>query len=420
MNIIFPIVALERFIPKEELFPLVQSLPDGAEVVLLYDNANTYDRYSIQAWMELMVNGERKKTQVGFVSSDFAPMIRANFPHNNSLTAYVVHPDTGFPDEVCFEVEMELEQLVLPPRPARIHLDPIANIPLPMTCPERQMMWRDIMDYSQTPITPEGVLALTRRSASLFGHGLSGDERTAYTLLSTMLAYVHGLWTDLSEAIVVQRLELDGLHREAFRTPEQCAHIMDEEMQAYQQSLNAFFDQYTAVLTSGLTTREREIDTHLQWLKDLPDNLYAWLNDKPTFASKLYYERFSMDELYAIYLHILCLDWLRAKGNDALPAFAEQAISTFSFWASNASLNKKRQVVKQWREAAIQPNEPVATIALRIKQAQANMVIVNPIKPFTKFVQELNRFLDQPIKENSLRHRYFPKHRDDYDSDYAY
>lgn len=404
MNIIFPIVGLERFIPKEELFPLVQSLPDGAEVVLLYDNANTYDRYSIQAWMELMVNGERKKTQVGFVSSDFAPMIRANFPHNNPLTAYVVHPDTGFPDEVCFEVEMELEQLVLPPMPIRIHLDPIANIPLPMTCPERQMMWRDIMDYSQTPITPEGVLALARRSASLFGHGLSGDERTAYTLLSTMLAYVHGLWTDLSDAIVVQRLELDGLHREAFRTPEQCAHIMDEEMQAYQQSLNAFFDQYTAVLTSGLTTREREIDTHLQWLKDLPDNLYAWLNDKPTFASKLYYERFSMDELYAIYLHILCLDWLRAKGKRKLVVddSLQQRIDNFAYWHPYATTREKRLAVQQMQDAlSSKAKYPVADLAKVIKRLQGKQIIACGTI-FVNFTSAINALLDTDIKSNSL------------------
>lgn len=404
MNIIFPIVGLERFIPKEELFPLVQSLPDGAEVVLLYDNANTYDRYSIQAWMELMVNGERKKTQVGFVSSDFAPMIRANFPHNNTLTAYVVHPDTGFPDEVCFEVEMELEQLVLPPIPIRIHLDPIANIPLPMTCPERQMMWRDIMDYSQTQITPEGVLALARRSASLFGHGLSGDERTAYTLLSTMLAYVHGLWTDLSEAIVMQRLELDGLHREAFRTPEQCAHIMDEEMQAYKQSLNAFFDQYTAVLTSGLTTREREIDTHLQWLKDLPDNLYAWLNDKPTFASKLYYERFSMDELYAIYLHILCLDWLRAKGKRKLVVddSLQQRIDNFAYWHPYATTREKRLAVQQMQDALSSKGKyPVADLAKAIKRLQGKQIIACGTI-FVNFTSAINALLDTDIKSNSL------------------
>lgn len=404
MNIIFPIVGLERFIPKEELFPLVQSLPDGAEVVLLYDNANTYDRYSIQAWMELMVNGERKKTQVGFVSSDFAPMIRANFPHNNTLTAYVVHPDTGFPDEVCFEVEMELEQLVLPPMPVRIHLDPIANIPLPMTCPERQMMWRDIMDYSQTQITPEGVLALARRSASLFGHGLSGDERTAYTLLSTMLAYVHGLWTDLSDAIVMQRLELDGLHREAFRTPEQCAHIMDEEMQAYQQSLNAFFDQYTAVLTSGLTTREREIDTHLQWLKDLPDNLYAWLNDKPTFASKLYYERFSMDELYAIYLHILCLDWLRAKGKRKLVVddSLQQRIDNFAYWHPYATTREKRLAVQQMQDALSSKGKyPVADLAKAIKRLQGKKIIACGTI-FVNFTSAINALLDTDIKSNSL------------------
>lgn len=404
MNIIFPIVGLERFIPKEELFPLVQSLPDGAEVVLLYDNANTYDRYSIQAWMELMVNGERKKTQVGFVSSDFAPMIRANFPHNNTLTAYVVHPDTGFPDEVCFEVEMELEQLVLPPMPIRIHLDPIANIPLPMTCPERQMMWRDIMDYSQTQITPEGVLALAQRSASLFGHGLSGDERTAYTLLSTMLAYVHGLWTDLSDAIVMQRLELDGLHREAFRTPEQCAHIMDEEMQAYQQSLNAFFDQYTAVLTSGLTTREREIDTHLQWLKDLPDNLYAWLNDKPTFASKLYYERFSMDELYAIYLHILCLDWLRAKGKRKLVVddSLQQRIDNFAYWHPYATTREKRLAVQQMQDALSSKGKyPVADLAKAIKRLQGKQIIACGTI-FVNFTSAINALLDTDIKSNSL------------------
>ena len=404
MNIIFPIVDLERFIPKEELFPLVQSLPDGAEVVLLYDNANTYDRFSIQAWMELMVNGERKKTQVGFVSSDFAPMIRANFPHNNTLTAYVVHPDTGFPDEVCFEVEMELEQLVLPPMPIRIHLDPIANIPLPMTCPERQMMWRDIMDYSQTPITPEGVLALARRSASLFGHGLSGDERTAYTLLSTMLAYMHGLWTDLSDAIVVQRLELDGLHREAFRTPEQCAHIMDEEMQAYKQSLNAFFDQYTAVLTSGLTTREREIDTHLQWLKDLPDNLYAWLNDKPTFASKLYYERFSMGELYAIYLHILCLDWLRAKGKRKLVVddSLQQRIDNFAYWHPYATTREKRLAVQQMQDALSSKGKyPVADLAKAIKRLQGKQIIACGTI-FVNFTSAINALLDTDIKSNSL------------------
>lgn len=404
MNLVFPIVGLGRFIPEKEISRFVQSLPDGAKVGLVYDNANTYDRYSIQAWIDLSVDGEIKPTPIGYVSSDFAPMIRANYPDNSPLFAYVVHPDTSIPNETYFEVEMELEQLTLPIIPTRINLDSIANIPLPMTCPERQVMWQEIMDYSQTQITPEGVLALAQRSASLFGHSLSGEERTAYTLLSTMLAYVQGLWTDLSNAVMEQRLELDGLHREAFRTPEQCARIMDKEMQTYKESLTAFFDQYAAVLASGLTTREQEIDHHVQWLKDLPNNLFAWLKDKPTLASKLYYERFSMEELYAIYLHVLCLDWLRAKGKSKLVVddSLQQRMDQFAYWHPYATPREKRLAVQRMQETLSGKGRyPVADLAKVIKDLQDKNIIARGTI-FVKFIAAINALLATDLKPNSL------------------
>ena len=417
MTITFPIVGIRHCLDESDVADLVNSLPDGARVRLQYDDSNAYDRYAIQAWMELSVDDVAQNMQVGYVAADYAPMIRANYPKDDFLYASVVHPDTSIQEETSFEVELEIDKPTLPPIVQRLDLSPIANIPLTMVSPEKKMAFENIITYSHEEIKPNMVLELARRYKGYLGHGLSGEERNAYILLSTMLTYAHGLWSEQTEAIWEERMDIDDTHRDTFKTPERCAQIMAEEIAALRERATSFFEQYEAALKSGLTTREQELIQHEQWLRNLPDNLYAYIKDKNQLASKLYYERFTMEELGAIYLHLLCVERLSKKEGETLPDFAEQAISTFSFWADCASITKKRKAVLMWREAAAQDKEPVATLALRTKQLQNQCIIVRKLKPLTKFVDELNRFLDTPIKENSFRRRFVPPHHDAYDND---
>jgi len=416
MTLIFPIVGIRHFFSEDQVYAFVKALSDGEEVALLYDNANAHDRYAIQVWMDVQIKDVNQRMQVGYVASDYAPVIRANYPEARLVYAHVKHPETSAWD-TFFEAEVEVAELTLPVLPQRLELSPIAHIPLPMVAPERQMLFADIMAYGKEDIDAEGVLALAQRAEPYFGHGLSGDERAAYILMSAMLELMHSQWSNLTDEIWNMRMVLDETHRDAFKTPELCAQVMDKEMQALKASVSSFFDQYAAALKAGLTTKEAELLSHQQWLKTLPDNLYAYLSDRPKFASRLYYERFSMEELQAIYMHLLCIEWLKEQNEDRLPEFAEQAIASFSFWSHSASMAKKREAVLSWRKAAIQDKEPIAKIAVCTKKLQNKGVLVRPLKPFTKFVRELNLFLDTPVKENSLRHRFFPKHRDSYDEE---
>jgi len=404
MTLVFPIVGLRHFMPEAQVLDFVTSLSEGEEVSLLYDNANAHDRYAIQAWMNRTVDGAIQKVQIGYVASDFAPVIRANYPDASLVYACVKHPDTSDWD-TYFEAEMEVEQLTLPILPQRLELTPIANIPLPMVSPGKQLLFADIMAYGKEDLEADKVLSLAQKAKPFFGHGLSGEERAAYILMSAMLELIHSEWTPLTDAIWDMRMDMDATHRDAFKTPELCAQVMDEEMQMLKTTATSFFDQYAAVLKAGLSTKEQELKAHQQWLMALPDNLYAYINDRPQFASRLYYERFQLEELQAIYLHLLCIEWLQENTEDHLPDFAEQAIAVFSFWSYSASLAKKRAAVLAWRKAAAQETEPIATLAMRIKQLQKNDILKKPLLPFTQFVRELNLFLDQPIKQNSLRKR---------------
>jgi len=417
MTLIFPIVGLRHFLSEDKMYNLLyNALPNGKELTLLYDNANPHDRYAIQVWTDVPEDSTTLRQQVGYVASDYAPVIRANYPDASLLYAYVKHPDTSDWD-TYFEAEIMVKELTLPLLSQRLELTPIAHIPLPMVSPDKQMLFADIMAYGKQDIQPEPTLNLAKKAEPYFGHGLSGNERAAYILMSTMLEAMHAEWSPLSDDIWSMRMSMNGTHRDAFKTPELCAEVMNEEMQAVKANSSAFFDQYAAALKAGLTTKEQELKAHQQWLMALPDNLYAYLGDRPQFASRLYYERFQMEELQAIYLHLLCIEWLKENSEERLPEFAEQAIETFSFWSCSASMAKKREVVLAWRKAASQQNEPVATVAMYIKQAQKNWVLTKPLLPFTKFVEELNLFLDKPIKENSLRHRYYPKKKDSYDEE---
>jgi len=416
MTLVFPIVGLRHFIEEDKVIDFISALSNGQEMALLYDNANAHDRYAIQVWMDVPEGGTPKRRQVGYVASDYAPIIRANYPDANLVYAYVKHPDTSVWD-TYFEAEMEVEQLLLPILPQRLERTPIANIPLPLVSPDKQLLFADIMAHSKEELEADNVLNLAKRAEPYFGHGLSGEERAAYILMSAMLELIHSEWTPLTDDIWDMRMDLDATHRDAFKTPELCAQVMNEEMQTLRQSVASFFDQYTAVLKAGLTTKEQEQKAHQQWLMALPDNLYAYINNRPQFASRLYYERFQMEELQAIYLHLLCVEWLKEQDDNHLPEWAEQAIDQFSFWSPSASLAKKRAAVLSWRKAVAQETEPIATLAMRIKQLQKNGILKKPLLPFTKFVRELNLFLDQPIKENSLRHRYYPKHKDSYDEE---
>lgn len=405
MTLVFPIVGLRHFIPEDNIESFVACLPEGASVKLVYDNANTYDRYAIQAWMELRVNEVIKWMQVGHVSSDFAPMICANYTTDDSLFAQVVHPETSLQDESFFEVEIDLQTLDLPSLPHRINLDPIANIPLPVVPPDKKIVWKEIMEYSREELNADELIELSQRSISLFGHGLSGDERMAYTLLSTMLAFMHGQWTDRSEQIWQQRMALDGARRMTFNTPERCAQVMDEEMQAFKQSASSFFDQYQAIIAAGLTSREQEIQAHTQWLKALPDNLYAWVKNKPVFASKLYYERFVMEDLYAIYLHLLCVEWLIDKGKKKkLTPDVKQRIEAFPYWCRYVKHCEKVQAVEKMQDALISSTYPISALAIEIKRLHNKQILdMHTNGSFQDFVKALNALLDAKIKSNSLR-----------------
>jgi len=405
MTLVFPIVGLRHFIDEENVPELIGSLPDGAEVSLVYDNANAYDRYAIQAWMELSVDGVVRKTQVGYVASDYAPMIRANYPNANILYATVVHPETSVVEDTCFEVEIEVDKLEIPAMKERVDMSAIANIPLPTMSPEQRMVWEDIICYSQGgEIEPQEVLTLARESEAYLNHGLSGEERTAYILLSTMLAHVHGWWTQWTEEIWQMRMSIDGTHRDAYQTPEKCAHIMEEEMQRVKGDATSFFEQYKAVLKAGLTTKEKEKDAHQQWLKALPDNLYAYLEDRPKFASRLYYERFRMEELQAIYLHLLCVEWLKEKKKPAtVDEGLKQRINDFPYWGQYVKIHDQEQAVEAMRHALCGGGKyPIADLALSIKKLQKNGIIEQHWDLFANFVAALNTLLGANIKANSL------------------
>ncbi|GEM_PF-6587777 len=428
MTIIFPIVGVRHCLDEHILLDVMSTLPAGVEVILVYDNANPYDRYAIQAWMELIIDGApARKMQVGYVSSDYTPLIRANFPDSSLLKATVVHPETSEWSESYFEVEMEVEFAIIPSPSARLDLSPIANIPLPAVQTEQRMAWQEIerlhhvvLQHSEDKEVDTALIDtaidVAKRNLSYLNQGLSGDERHAYVLLSIMLTTMHGYWTDQCDAIWDIRMELDEVHHDTFKSPALRAEVMDKEMATLREQTTTFFEDYARVIKAGITTKEQEIQAHTQWLQALPDNLYAWITDKPTFASKLYYERFRIEDLQAIYMHLLCLEMLKDK-KDNIPCQAEEAIAKFSFWTPNASLAKKRAAVLAWRQASMAPTEPIASIAMRTKQLQKQGIVVFKLKPFTQFVEQLNRFLDNPIKENSLRKRMVPPHHDAYYND---
>jgi len=405
MTLIFPIVGVGHCIPEEEACDLIAALPDGAEVSLMYDHANAYDRYAIQAWMELEVDGHCQKMQVGYVSADYAPMIRHNYPDAKVLYAYVVHPETSVVEDNSFEVEIELDKMEIPAMEKRIDLSKIANIHLPTASPERSMVWEEVIHYSQGgEIEAQEVLTLAEKSEAYLGHGLSGEERTAYILLSTMLAHVHGWWSSLTEEIWQMRMTLDGAHRDAYKTPEKCAQIMEEEMQRVKGDATSFFEQYKAALKAGLTTKEKEKEAHQQWLKALPDNLYAYLEDRPQLAIRLYYERFSMEELQAIYLHILCIEWLKEKKKTAaIDKDLKQRINDFPYWGQYARIADKERAVEAMHHALYGSGRyPIADLALAIKKLQKNEIIEQHWDLFANFVSALNALLGANIKANSL------------------
>jgi len=406
MTLIFPIVGLRHFMDEENVPELIGSLPDGAEVSLVYDNANKYDRYAIQAWMELSVDEKIKKMQVGYVASDYAPMIRANYPDAKILYAEVVHPETSVVEDSCFEVEIEVEKLEIPAMERRVNLGEIANIPLPTVSPERRMVWEDIINYSQGgEIEAEEILMLAKQSKAYLGHGLSGEERTAYILLSTMLAHVHGWWTEWTEDIWQMRMSIDGAHRDAYQTPEKCAQIMEEEMQRVKKDATSFFEQYKAALKAGLTTKEKEKEAHQQWLKALPDNLYACIDNKHLLASRLYYERLSLEELYAIYLHLLCVEWLKEKkGVVTSTDTSYQRIQNFPYWDEYLDKCFAAKEEAYFRlKMAWNDNDryPVSALAVEIKKLIRENIIYRP-DILSQYTEAMNALLEINLKPNSL------------------
>lgn len=111
-----------------------------------------------------------------------------------------------------------------------------------------------------------------------------------------------------------------------------------------------------------------------------------------------------MDELYAIYLHILCLDWLRAKGKRKLVVddSLQQRIDNFAYWHPYATTREKRLAVQQMQDALSSKGKyPVADLAKAIKRLQGKQIIACGTI-FVNFTSAINALLDTDIKSNSL------------------
>lgn len=394
-HILVPIVGLRHFV-KDVAATLAEMLP-GREVMLIPDRGNRRDKTAIQAWAD--------GRQIGFVSSDFTEIIHVNYPDLCGLRVEVAENELAIEDSV-FYVEVEISTLELPAYATAIACDGLHGVALPGLLPARRvalmeidMRCSEIESYFDGESVDEGVVEtlidIARRFAAIYGHSLSGSERRLYIRIMLLMNAAMTYWTQNCFDLYEEILGLSDIRREFARDAETAAAVMEAEIEAVRAEMADFIGEIEALIHSGLATREELREENEQWLRALPDHLYAHLGNATELAARLLYLRLDTSELHAIYAHMILREWVSRtrKTRKAEPSIKDD----FAYWATTDAA-KRANAVEAMRNAVLQNHRYGKALA----EVIADLIyqkIIRSANDKRAFIRSLNALLDLPDRE---------------------
>lgn len=409
---LIPIVGIRHYIDNTEAF--LQSLTPDTLVFLTCEDSNPYDSTAIAAW----IDGQK----VGYVSSDYTLLIRANYPDEKEFRTFVCTNDWALEDNAFYvdapitSFEFSLEQLTLP-------LSAFHDIPMPCVLQPRRLSLLHLLeqcdelqayleDGKPHPKVAETLLDMAQQLSSFFGSSLSFDDRSLYLRLSGLLMDVimRDQEADNATKLYHELLLLDDTRRHFAADGASAVEVMESELQAIRAELTPLLKRCEALVQCGLVTKEQLIRENDEWLRALPHHLYADINTAEELALRLLYMRLSTDELYAVYVHLLLHREWQAAPAKPTRVHGKKPHPGLQYWVDGLEDYEKKAAVGKMRDAiASSPNQPTAKLAECIKDLQDKHIIVKELSPIREFTEQLNYLLGTDIKANSL-FKFFKRH----------
>lgn len=393
---LIPIVGIRHYISDTSAF--LDSLTPGTEVVLLYEDDNLRDKTAIQAWM----NGRL----VGYVSSDFTLLLRANYADQDAIYSSVsVHE--FLQEDKAFFVEVPIHTYLLPTYNPCVPLTPVHDVPLPRMNKVQYVQFLDVMrtceecqpyleDGTFDDTHAEKLLRAAKQFAAIFGHSLSGDERRIYTfLMSELMAAISFSPANVTELFVAVT-DLREVHHDYVKNASLAEAVMQAEMDACRPLLQPFLQELHCLVDSGVATALLLYKTVDAWLRDLPDNLYAHLENPQELASRLFYLRLSTEELHAVYTYLLL--------REEFEPTSSHTSAYFRYWGEGLSSEQRKSTIKEMRRVYFaSPYHATAALVRYIKILQRDQKLSKSLSPIREFTEQLNILLSTPDKPVAIK-----------------
>ena len=389
---------------------------EGERIVLMPDNGNLYEPSAVTAYY--------RNTPLGYVSPEYAILVRENYPGAVSVAATVMQNVWDPLMDHGFYVEVELEQKFMPWPSHQLDCSPLADVPLPAcrvshTLDVEEVMRRAVelepyFDGEHVDLgVSESVIDTARRLEHVYGQSLSGDDELAWCQIMLQLQSAMTYCTDNLCDIYSEMLDLRERRLRLTTDSHRLTETMQNEQRAVVEDLTTFLAELDAAIASGLTTRKELLDTVDARLRALPSRLYAYLDDATELATRLFALRLSARELYMIYT-LLCVREHYGEKPKVVPAAVAQPHKTatgFHYWApGHISKEEQRHAIETLREIAETRHRYCKPLVDEIRHLQNQHIFAADIHSFSQFVLELNALLapcSRHISYSSIK-QYWP------------
>lgn len=313
----FPIVGLSHFV--DDIASTINEVEASTHLQLVWEDSNRYSPYAIAVIWHIQ--------QIGYVEDDYARIIRASLPDCHEAKATFAKRDIESKKTFWASIEVEnianyciVNSLDLSPfhglaipdigRVHRLHLD--------MVLEQCAFIDNYVSNGKMVEEDMPVFIQFLEQFKQEYGLSLSGEDRLAEMEMDETMDATIWWWVDKgdveSQVLAADLLEslsrLRNRHHHYASTPQRCAQIYQSERARVRKELkdSHWLQDYDTVLTSQQIKLHDEEKRLLNWLYQLPHNIYSFRSDIQLFATKLFYLRLSWRDLMCVYVYEECLE----------------------------------------------------------------------------------------------------------------
>lgn len=385
---------------------------EGEQLVLMPDDGNLYDPTAVAVYYH--------NTLLGYVSPEYAILVRENYPDAVAIEATVMQNEWDMLIEQGFYVDVELEEMTMPWPSHQLDCSPLADVPLPAcrishTLDVEEVLRRSTeleqyFDGEHVDLgVSESVIDTARRLERVYGQSLSGDDEFTWCQVMRQLHAALTYCTDNMCDLYSEILDLRERRLRLTTDSQRLTETMQNEQRAIAEDLTTFLAELDAAIVSGLTTRTELLAMVDARLRALPSRLYAYLDNPGELAARLFALRLSARELYMVYTLVFLREHYGEKPKVVHVAVAQphKTATGFHYWApGHISKEEQRHAIETLREIAETRHRYSKPLLDEINHLQKQHIFAKDLQPATEFVRELNHLLhpcSKQIRYSSLK-----------------